>query len=81
VALGLENLVAGDRAELADRAIDRADEIGFGLWPGAFLERPREEFVEALVAGDVRIGRLGHIDVVTADEPADDAGCQPAGFF
>ncbi len=81
VALGLENLVAVDGTELADGAIDRADEVGIGLRPGAILERPREEFVEALVAGDVRIGCLGHIDVVTTDEPADDAGCQSAGLF
>jgi hypothetical protein len=33
VALGLENLVALDGAELADRAVDRADEVGVGQRP------------------------------------------------
>jgi hypothetical protein len=35
VALGLEDLVAVDGAELADRAVDRADEIGIGQRPRA----------------------------------------------
>jgi hypothetical protein len=33
VSLGLEDLVALDGAELADRAVDRADEIGVGQRP------------------------------------------------
>jgi hypothetical protein len=37
VSLGLEDPVAVDGAELADRAVDRADEIGVGQRPGARL--------------------------------------------
>ena len=37
VALGLEDLVALDRAELADRAVDRADQVGVGQRPRAWL--------------------------------------------
>jgi hypothetical protein len=47
VALGLEDLVALDAAELADRAVDRADVVGVGQRAGARLERAGEEFVEA----------------------------------
>ena len=67
--------------ELADRAVDRADEVGNGQWPDSLLQRSREEFVEALVAGDIRIGCLGHVDVVATDKPANDAGRQVAGFL
>jgi hypothetical protein len=47
VALGLEDLVALDAAELADGAIHRAEVVGAGQRPGARLERAGEEFVEA----------------------------------
>ena len=55
MALGLENLVAIDRTELADRPIDRADEIRLGQRPRAGLQWPREELVEADVAVDIGI--------------------------
>ena len=58
-----------------------SDEISGGLRAGAFLERPREERVETLVAGDVRIGCLSHVHVVAADEPANHAGRQAAGLL
>nr|GEU28208.1 urease accessory protein G [Tanacetum cinerariifolium] len=74
VALGLENLVVFDGAELADAAVDRADDIGVGQRPGVRAQRAREKFVEAGVAGDVGIERLAHVDVVAAHEPADQAG-------
>jgi hypothetical protein len=75
VALGLEDLVAADAPELADRAVHRAYQIGLGQRPRSGLERAREELVEAAVGGDVAVGRLGHVDAVAADEPAD----QPRG--
>ena len=45
-----------------------------GLGAGAGFQRPGKKFVEAFVAGDIRIGRLVHIDAVAADKPADDRG-------
>ena len=74
MALGLQDVVVVDRAELADRAVDRADEIGVGQRTHAILQRTREELVEARVAGDVGVGRFIHVDAVLADEPADQAG-------
>jgi hypothetical protein len=56
VALGLENLVVLDGAELADAAVDRADVVGVGQRAGIRAQGAGEEFVEGLVAGDVRIG-------------------------
>ena len=53
VALGLQDLVVLDAAELADRAVDRADQVGVGERPRAFLQRAGEEVVEAAVRGDV----------------------------
>ena len=70
VALGLENLVVLDGAELADAAVNRADERGVGQRPGVRAQGTGEELVEARVAGDVRIQGLAHVDVVTAHEPA-----------
>jgi hypothetical protein len=51
VALGLEDLVVVDGAELADAAVDRADEIGVGQRTGVRAQRAREELVEAGVMG------------------------------
>ena len=48
-------------AELADRAVDRADQIGAGQRPRAGFQRAREELVEAGVGGDVGVGRLVHV--------------------
>ena len=71
VALGLEDLVAADAAELADRAVHRAHQVGLRQRPHAGLQRAREEVVEALVGSDVGFGGLGHVHAVAADEPAD----------
>lgn len=53
VALGLEDLVAFDRTELADRAVDRAQVVGLGEGPYAFAQRAGEELIEGRVAGGV----------------------------
>jgi len=79
VALGLEDLVALDAPELADGAVDRAEVVGIRQRAGARFERPGEEFVEARVAGNVRVGGFGHVDAVAPDEPADHAGGESAG--
>jgi hypothetical protein len=71
VALGLEDLVALYRAELTDRAIHRADQLGVRDRPRTGLQRACEELVEARVVRDVGGGRLGHVHAVLADEPAD----------
>lgn len=71
VALGLEYLVPVDRAELADAAIDGADVVGLRQRTGVRAQRAREKVVEARVMRDVRVQRLIHVDVVAADEPAD----------
>ena len=74
VALGLEYLVAFDGAELADRTVDRADQVGVRQRPRAGLERAGEKVVEALVAGDVGVRGLVHVDAVLGDEAADQPG-------
>jgi hypothetical protein len=71
--LGLENLVILDLAELADRAIHRADKVRLRQRPRTFLQRPRKEVIEAGVARDVRIGGLAHIDAILGHEPFDQA--------
>ena len=76
--LGLENLVAVDRAELTDGAIDGTDKIGVVQRTRACLERTSEEVVEGGVAGDVWLRGIGHVDAVPSDEPADDRGSQRA---
>jgi hypothetical protein len=50
VALGLEDLVALDGAELADGAVHRADQSGCGQRPRAGRSGAGEEVVEAGVA-------------------------------
>ena len=50
MALGLQDLVVLDAAELADRSVDRADQVGVGERPRAFLQRAGEEVVEAAYA-------------------------------
>ena len=72
VALGLENLVFVNRAELADRPINRADQRRLRQRPGAGLEGAGEKVVERQVMGDVGIQRLGHVDLVAGDKAADD---------
>jgi hypothetical protein len=55
VALGLEDLVAVDGAELADRAVHRAEQVGVGQRPRTGFSGAREEVVEAGVGRDVGI--------------------------
>ena len=74
MALGLEDLVLFDRAELAERAIDRAHIRRIRQRPHALAQRAGEEGIEAVIAGDVRIGRLAHVDPVLPHEAADDGG-------
>ena len=80
VALGLEDLVLLDPAELADRAVDRADQVGVGERPRAFAQGAGEEVVEAGVGGDLRLGRLAHVDAVLAHEPAHQLGRRRAAL-
>ena len=68
---GLEDLITLYRAELADGAVHRAHPIGLGQWARTGFERTGEKLVEAGVAGRIGVGRLGHVDVVLADEPGD----------
>jgi len=83
VPLGLEDLVALDATELADRAIHRADKGCVGQRACARLERAGEELVEGRVGRRVRVGGLGHVHAVAADEPANEglreAATLPAG--
>ncbi len=62
-----------DGADLADRAIDRADEIGFGDRACSRLQRTREELVEGSITRDVGILGFAHVDAVFAHEQADHA--------
>jgi hypothetical protein len=70
MALGLENLVAVDSAELADRAVDRADQIGRRDRPPARAQRAREEVVEGCVVRRIGLRGFFHVDAVAPDEPA-----------
>ena len=70
MALCLKDVVVINRTKLADRAIDRAGKICFGYRPHADFERTGEEVVEAVIAGDVRISGLAHVDRIFANEPA-----------
>ena len=89
VAFGLEDLVScrpGDGAELADGPVHRAHQIGQRQRAHTGLQGAGEKFVEAGVTGNVRVGRLGHVDLVLAHKPLDDGrggaaplcGCNPA---
>ncbi|MNK97623.1 hypothetical protein D3C87_1179670 [compost metagenome] len=80
VALGLEDLILVDDAELADAAIDGADVVGLGQRTGTGAQRACEKVVEARVVRDVRVQRLIHVDVVAADEPADQTRGHGAAF-
>ena len=80
VALGLEDLVLVDAAELADAAIDGADVVGLRQRTGIGAQCAREKVVEARVVRDVRVQRLIHVDVVAADEPADQTRGHGAAF-
>jgi hypothetical protein len=74
MALGLKDLIALDGAELADRAVNRADPVGLGQGPCVGPERAREKLVEAGVAPDVRLGSLGHIDTIATHKPGNQRG-------
>ena len=63
-----------DRAELADGAIDRADEVGVGQRPHAGPQGAGEEVVEAAIAADVGLFSLAHVDAVFLYEPPDQPG-------
>ena len=74
VTFGLEYLVVNNSAELADGAIYRANEICLGQGSRIRAQSAGEKFVEAGVAMNVSIGGLGHVDPVTRNKPADQAG-------
>lgn len=78
VPLGLHDPVPIDAAQLADAAVDRADQSRRGQRPGTLGERAREELVETCVASNVRRGRRRHIDPVARDETAYRPTCQTA---
>ena len=80
VAFGLEDLVVLDRAELADRAIDRANQLGIGQRSRTGLEGSGKEVVEGGVTGDVGIERLAHVDLVFGNKAANNFGGDPAAL-
>ena len=68
-----------DKAFAEIRRIQKdARHKGAGERPRIGLERACEEFIEGGVVADVRIGRLGHVDLVTAHKPGDHPGGQDA---
>ncbi len=73
-ALGLKNLVMCDRAELADRAIGRADHLRRGERTRTGAQCPGKEVVE----GRVGLGRLPlslrHVDTVAGNEAPNHPG-------
>ena len=73
MALCLKYLVALNRAKLTDRAVHGTDEIRLGKWSRAVTQRPRKKFIEALITGDIRIRRLGHVDLIARHKPANQA--------
>jgi hypothetical protein len=79
VALGLEDLVALNAAQLTHRAVHRAHPAGIRQRAGAGLQGPGEKFVEARVAFNARIGGFGHVHAVTRHEAADDGGGDAPG--
>ena len=74
VALGLENLALRYCAELADRAVHRAQPPGAGQRPGIGAQGTGEKAVKAVVGGDIAVGRLGHVHLVFADKPGNQTG-------
>lgn len=80
MAFGLEDLVLLDLAELADRTIDRTNEIGIGQWACTGTQGTRKEFIKTGVAGDIRIRRFSHVHIVFADEPAYQRSRQASRF-
>ena len=78
VALGLKDLIAPDRTELADRTIHRTNEVGRRQRPRIATQRAGEKFIEAGITCDIRIGRLRHVHAITPDKPAYQPGRQLA---
>ncbi|MOA18446.1 hypothetical protein D3C78_1387640 [compost metagenome] len=78
VALGLENLVAGDGAELAHGAVHGAIQRGQGLRAHASAQTAREKSVESVVARGIGVGGFGHVDTVAGNEALDHPRRQPA---
>ena len=76
MAFGLENLLALNTAKLADGTIHRANQVSLGQRAGTVFEGSSEEVVEAGVAGHIRIGSLGHVDLVAPHKPFDQPGRQ-----
>ena len=71
MALGLKNLLSLDGTELAYGAIDRADQVGGCEWSRPVSKGACEEIVKACVAGNIRIGRFAHVDLVALHKPSD----------
>lgn len=74
MALGLQDVMVVNCAELADRTVHWADEVSRRDWAQAWLERTGEELVEAPVARDLRIFCFAHVDAILAHKLADQAG-------
>ena len=80
MALGLENLVAFNCAELTDGTIHWAEKIRSGRQADTIAQGAGEELVEALVTGRIGVGRFCHVDVVTGNKAADQGSGQAAQF-
>ena len=80
VALGLKNLLTLFCAELADGTVNQADQRGVGQEPDTGPQGPGEKVIEAQIAANVRVGRLGHVHLVIADEPANQRGGDAAAL-
>ncbi len=80
MSLCLHDPAIVDRAELADRAIDRRDEVRLRQRTDTVAQRAGEEGVERRIARRVGIGRFGHVDTIAADKPADQPRRPPAGL-
>ncbi len=79
VAFGLEDPPVLDRAELADRAIGRAEHRAglLGQRAGAILQGAGEEGIEMFIGLQVLDLRFAHIDLVAPGEPGDQAVLEP----
>ena len=73
LALGLEHPVASHLAELADHAVNGADQcfFTFGQRSDTRFQCPGEESVEARVGFRVRLGGFAHVYPIVADKPMD----------
>ena len=80
MALGLEYLVTRNRAELADGAINRANQVGLSHGPCTGLQGAGKKVVKAGVTGDVAVQSLVHVDAVFAYKAANDLSRDPAAL-